>query len=338
MTTAIPVDTATVIRKGLLILIFSFGTFILWATLAPLDQGVPLMGSVVVDSQRKPVQHVSGGLVAVVSVKDGQRVKAGQLLLSLDITVQSGQRDMLKSQRAALLAQIVGLQQVIPQRSLQVTSLAREITAIQPMVAEELFARNRFTEMQRQLAQLESQLATDSAALNQARAQLIEADERLAVMTTEIRRAELRAPVAGTVLAPKTPSAGAVVEAGELIMEIVPDSSRLIIEATIPPHLIEQVQAELPAQLRFVALDPRKTPVIDARVDHVSADLVTDAKGNTYYKARISVKSDQLSRLGSVTLHPGMPVEAIVVTGERSFLNYLLKPLGDHIARGLKER
>lgn len=337
-TPVIPVDAGRAIRRGLLLLVLGFGSFVLWAMLAPLDEGVPLSGQIVVDGKRKPVQHLSGGIVSGVHVRDGDLVRAGDVLLTLDIVVQSGQRAMVSSQREGLQAAIQGLQARIPQRQAQVLSLQQELAGLAPLVSEDLFPRNRYQDMQRQLADLRAQLSGSQAELAQARAQLAEADKRLSVLGTEIQRAEIRAPATGVVLASKVSSAGAVVSPGDVLMEIVPRDDALVIKARVPPHLIEQVRPGLPAQLRFSALDPRRTPVIDGRVDQVSADTITDSEGNVFYEARFSASPDEVARLGKVQLQPGMPVEAIAVTGRRTFLNYLVKPMQDHFAMALKER
>lgn len=334
----IPSDTGSAIKRGLAVLLLGFGGFVVWAGFAPLDEGVPLFGTVVVESQRKPIQHLNGGVVAKVWVKDGQHVKEGDVLLSLDVAIQSGQREILESQQQGLMAQLSGLNQMIPQRRSQVASLSQEVTALRPLVEEQLYPRNRYADLQRQLSQLRSQLNSDESNLQQAQAQLSEAQQRMSVLETEINRAELRATASGVVLGLKVNTPGSVIAAGDVIMEIVPDGGGLIIDASVPPHLIEQVREGLPAQLRFSALDQRKTPVIDGRVDRISADLVTDRDGNSFFQAKVSASDQEIERLGAVSLHPGMPVEVIVVTGERTFMNYLVKPMTDNFARALKER
>lgn len=335
----VPIDTDRVVRNGVLMILASFGLFVLWAVFAPLDEGVPLMGTVVVDSQRKPVQHQEGGIVAEVFVKDGQSVTEGQPLLALDVVLQQGQQHMLQSRIAGMDAQVQSLQRIIPERQAQVNSLANDVRRLQPLVAEDMYPRNRFNETQRQLSTLQAQLSSDKAALQTTMAELQEAKEQLALLSVQLERAIVKAPAAGTVMAPMLPTAGSVVGPGQVLMEVVPPNGRLLIEAQVPPHYVEQVRADLPAQLRFSALDPRKTPVINGHLDLISADVVRDDQGNAFYHARLSATPEEVARLGEgVVLHPGMPVEAVVVTGERSFLNYLVKPLTDSFARALKER
>jgi HlyD family secretion protein len=91
--------------------------------------------------------------------------------------------------------------------------------------------------------------------------------------------------------------------------------------------------------LRLSAFDMRTTPELRAKVSRVSADAVQDERtGLTYYTARIAIPPDELQRLGSLTLSPGMPVEAFIQTGERSVLSYLTKPLMDQAMRTFREQ
>lgn len=332
-----PTDLHAPLRRGIIGLVVVLGGFIAWASLAPLDEGVALNGIVAVEGKRKAVQHLTGGMVASLEVQEGDHVKAGQVLLTLDTNNLNGQVEMARSQIAGLASQQASLRQQIPLRKQQVVSLGEDINRLAPLAREQLYPRNRIEEMRRQQNQLRAQLDSDTANLAQATSQEMEQRERLAVLQTELSRSVVRAPIDGTVLGLTVHTLGAIIQPGAQIMEIVPANDVLVIEAQIPPHQIRSVRAGLKTQLRFLALDQRKTPVIDGLVDRVSADLVTDREGHSYYTTRVLVPADQLKRLGKAKLQPGMPVETIVITGERTFLNYLLKPISDSFARGLKE-
>lgn len=333
-----PTDVAPPIRRGFIALIVLFGGFFGWAAVAPLDEGVPLAAQVVVEGNRKSVQHLTGGIVAGISVNEGDRVEIEDLLLTLDTSQLIGQQQIIKSQLEGLRAQNAGLLKQVPLRQQQVNSLKNELAKLKPLVNEQLYPRNRFTEQQRQLAQLQSQLNNDQTNIEQNQAQINELNERLLVISQEISRAEIRSPASGVVLGMQVHTLGGVIRPGDQVLEIVPDTQQLEIEASVPPFHIERVRNGLPVQLRFSALDHRKTPVIDGTVARVGADVVTDQRGNQFYTARIIVPAQELARLGDAELHPGMPVEAIVITGERTFLDYFLKPLSDSFARSLKER
>ena len=91
--------------------------------------------------------------------------------------------------------------------------------------------------------------------------------------------------------------------------------------------------------MRFSAFNSATTPEIEGYVSRISADISSDQRtGQSYYTIRLSIPSEQLSRLGEVKLVPGMPVECFIQTGERTFLAYLLKPLRDQLTRTFRER
>ena len=268
---------------------------------------------------------------------------------------------------AGLRAQVEGLEAVQVQRKLQVDSLSQEIERLLPLVNEGFFARNRHQELQRQLASTQAAFADGASSIarianqiaevklritqreqefrKEIEAQLSEVSkearaqsERLVALDDELRRTEIRSPSAGAVVGLNVSTRGAVLAAGTRIMDIIPADERMIVEAQVDPHLIERIKAGIPAKLMFVALNPRTTPVVDGKLMSISADLLQTPQGIPYYLARIEVPAEALKMLGDVELHAGMPVDVVLVTGERSLLNYLLKPVSDRMSRGLKER
>lgn len=84
LTPDLPTDTRSTIRLGVIALVLGFGGFLAWAAYAPLDEGVPAPAAVTIDTKRKAIQHMSGGIVERVAVREGQRVKAGDLLVELN--------------------------------------------------------------------------------------------------------------------------------------------------------------------------------------------------------------------------------------------------------------
>lgn len=334
-----PSDIRRPLLAGMALLVVGVGGLLTWAWLAPLDEGIPLAGTVVVEGKRKTVQHLTGGIVTGILVREGEQVRAGQPLLQLDTTQLQGQRQILLSQLGALEAEAYGLQGAIPLRQQEVASLQTEVAELAPLVSEALYPRARYDEQLRQLAQLQRQLLADRTGLQRVRAQIREQQDRLAVLAEDMTRASVLAPIAGTVLDLSVHTIGAVLPPGARALDLVPQDSALIIEAHIPPHLIERARTGQATDIRFTALDPRRTPVIEGRLVSLGADTVSDKDGQAVYVARVSPDPEQLSGLGkNVHLHPGMPVEVTIITGERSLLTYLLKPLSDSFASGLKER
>ena len=268
---------------------------------------------------------------------------------------------------AGLQEQVKGLVEVQKQRQAQIETLSQEIQTLEPLVRDGFYARNRHQESQRQLASLMASFADGVSSIARIGNQVAEAKlritqreqeyrkevemqlsevskearaqaERIIAMEDDLRRTEIRSPVAGSVVGMNVSTIGAVLAAGTRILDVIPTDERMIVEAQIQPHLIERIKAGIPAKLMFTALNPRTTPVVDGKLLSVSADLLTTPQGIPYYLARVEVPPDALKALGNVELHAGMPVDVIVVTGERSLLNYVFKPINDRMSLGLKER
>jgi epimerase transport system membrane fusion protein len=116
----------------------------------------------------------------------------------------------------------------------------------------------------------------------------------------------------------------------------------LIVEAQVSPADIDRIHAGQDAELKFPAFKTRTLPRIDGRVISISADRLSDdkqAEKISYYLARIEVGTEGLQVLSKheLVLVPGMPAEVMIKTGERTMLQYLVRPLRDGFARGMKE-
>ncbi len=107
----------------------------------------------------------------------------------------------------------------------------------------------------------------------------------------------------------------------------------------MPPHLIDKVRPGLPVDIRFSAFAHSPQLVVEGKVVSVSGDLLTDPQNpqNTYFLARVGVTPEGMKTLGKRQMQPGMPVEIIIKTGERSMLTYLLHPLTKRMAASMKE-
>lgn len=426
-----PRDFSAPLRVGIAVIVLGIGSFLLWAAYAPLDEGVPSPGTLIVDSKRKTVQNAGPGIVKQIYVNEGDLVRADQLLVTMDplqsraqrevadtlylaarasearllaeqrdstfvefppdllkraqetnvAAIIDTQRQLFEARRRALTSELAsyrqaisglqaqskGLNEIQEHRQVQVDTLSREFESLAPLVRDGLYARNRHQDVERQLSnakatiadgaasieRLVSQIAETKLRINQreqefrkeVQAQLAEVAkdvkaqaERLTALDDELRRTEIRSPVSGSVVGLNITTQGAVLAAGTRILDVIPSDDRMIVEAQISPHLIERIKAGLPAKLMFTALNPRTTPIIDGKLMSVSADLLTTPQGVPYYLARVEATVEELAKLGNVELHAGMPVEVIVVTGQRSLLNYIFKPIEDRMARGLKER
>jgi protease secretion system membrane fusion protein len=425
-------DTRAVARTGLLVLAVGFGGFLLWAGLAPLDEGVPTMGMVTLDTKRKTVQHLSVGIVKEVLVQEGQQVKEGQPLLRLEGAVakanyeavrqrylgyramqsrlfaeQAGrdsidfhpdvkaamndplimqqvntQQQLIQARRAALAADLQGIeesmqglkeqlgsyQNILVQRRSQLALLTEELTNTRGMVKEGYAPRNRQLELERMVAESNAAIADltgNSLRVSRQVAELtqrslarkqeyrkeiesqlsdvtreVQSDvEKFVAVTADLDRMEIKAPANGQVVGLTVQTVGAVLQAGQKLLDVVPDQQTLLLEAHIPPHLIDKVQTGLMADIRFNAFAHSPQLVVDGKVLSVSGDLLSDPQQPqfSYYLARVQVTPSGMKTLGARQMQPGMPAEIVIKTGERSLLTYLLHPLTKRMAASMKE-
>jgi HlyD family secretion protein len=144
------------------------------------------------------------------------------------------------------------------------------------------------------------------------------------------------APVDGTVVDLKIKTSGGVVGPGEPLMDIVPAAAELLLEARVAPVDIDEVHPGLEAQVHLLAYKSRDLPRVRGSVREVSADRLEDpATRQPYYLARVAV--DRGSLPAGVVLSAGMPADVMIVTGERTLLDYLTRPITDALRRGLRE-
>ena len=157
-------------------------------------------------------------------------------------------------------------------------------------------------------------------------------------VSDDLARTEIKAPAAGQVVGLAVQTVGAVVQSGQKLMDIVPKDAPLILEAHVAPHLIDRVRSDLPVDVRFSSFAHSPQLVVQGKVVSISADLLTEPQTNvSYYLARVQVTPEGIKHLGKRQLQPGMPVEVILKTGERSMLTYLLHPLTKRLAASMTE-
>jgi HlyD family secretion protein len=197
----------------------------------------------------------------------------------------------------------------------------------------------KISETRLQIIQIDQDLRSEVAgSLREVEGQIAEQVERKVSAEDQLRRIDISAPQDGVVHELAVHTVGGVISPGDAIMLIVPDGDKLALEAQISPQDIDQVRLGQPAVLRLSALNQRTTPELNGAVSHVAADLTQDQRtGLSHYLVRITIAPEEFSRLGKLTLVPGMPAEAFIRTGERTVMSYLVKPLTDQIMRAFRE-
>jgi len=145
--------------------------------------------------------------------------------------------------------------------------------------------------------------------------------------------------VGGSVVGLKVFTVGGVITSGQVLMEVVPKDETLIVQAKIPASIIDKVRVGMPTDMRFTAFNQSTTPIIPGMVSVVGADKEPGGNANEgdFYMGQVETTKEGLELLGSLKVQPGMPVDVIIKSGERSFMSYLLKPLTDKTARAFKD-
>lgn len=206
-------------------------------------------------------------------------------------------------------------------------------------IAYQAQAEGRITETRLQVLSIDQDLKTEvGSELREIQGQIGEYIERKVAAEDDLKRIDIVAPQAGVVHQLAAHTVGGVVTPADPIMLIVPDGDDLDLEVRIQPRDIDQIRPGQRAVLRLSAFNQRTTPELDAKVSRIAADLTNDEKnGLSFYLVRMAVPHEELSKLGDLTLVPGMPAEAMIQTGERTALSYFVKPLSDQINRAFRE-
>jgi membrane fusion protein, protease secretion system len=339
-------------RQGYLIIAFGFGGFLLWGSLVPLAEGVPTGGQVSIETKRKAIQHLQGGLVEEVLVREGQTVKANDVLMRLDDSSVKAQFETARQSLAALRENLAaeqallrGLAEAEKNRLEQLSLIQRELQGLRELVKEGYAPAVQQFQLERSMADTQTAIADlktnrqrTQQSILEVQHQIIAASGRLSAAQEDLTRLELRAPTSGQVVGLMFQNKGAVIQPGQKIMDIVPESEPLLIEARVAPHHIDRLVVGQPVDVRFSSFAQTLPLVADARLESISKDVLTDsATQQSYYLARVVLTESGEQSLKGRELQPGMPVEVILKTGERSLLAYLLQPLTRRFAASLKE-
>ena len=297
-----------------------------------------------------------------------QAVADQQALMKVRREQLDAQVSILRSQadqRRQEIAEMRSRQQQL-ERSLALAKEELDITL--PLVRQGVVARLDLIRIQRQIADLAGELRTIRLSIPRAQSAMQEAEERVAeliasmgveatrklndrraeleslieVMTAgqdRVIRTEVRSPVRGTVKEIKHNTVGGVIQPGEDIMEIVPLTDTLLVEARIRPADIAFLRPGQPAKVKITAYDFSIYGGLDANVEQISADTIQDETGENFYRIRLRTDKRALVHQGKeLPIIPGMTASVDILTGEKSVLDYLMKPILKAQDRAMRER
>lgn len=270
---------------------------------------------------------------------------------------------------AAQNAQIKGLESLAQSKSDQLKLVQEELGALRKLFGQGYVPRSRLFDLERAYADIQGTRSEDignvgrlKKSIGELRLRIVQRQqefqkevetqlsdlqrqsaalkERMIALQDEVVRTEIKAPNSGVVVGLNVHTVGGVIGPGEKILDIVPQDEQLVVEAQLMPNDITKVHAGLPTDIHFTAFNQKHTPIIEGKVISVSADRLTDPRtGMPYYISRVVVTQNGMKELREKKLivQPGMPADVVVRTGERTMLQYLVKPLIDRMSFSLKE-
>lgn len=265
-----------------------------------------------------------------------------------------------QSQRQTLESTLASLEDVLREKRDQMQLIDQETASMIQLASEGYVPEARANEMRRQQSNAQAEMSRllnerfstreQLALLKNARLKEIDTELseiqkvrealQLRVQSLDFERnlSEVKAPASGIIVGSQVNTVGGVISGGQLLMEVVPQEASLIVSADVPPNLIDKVRVGLETDMRFSAFNQITTPVIPGVVTLVGADKIMDpVLGGEFYKATVETTPEGMKLLEDQRIQPGMPVEVVVKTGERTFLTYLTKPLSDRMARSFKD-
>lgn len=368
-------DVSAYARLGWLIVIGGVGGFFSWATLAPLEKGVPLSGTITVATSKKVIQHPTGGIIEDILVKEGDVVKVGQTLIAMNDIQTKAQAEVARVQYFTALAvearlsaerddkrsitfpaelesarddprvaANISLQnQLFAARRTAIHSelgiLKEQLGAMRDLAKDGYVARNRMLDVERTYVSRQQDYQKEvRMQLSDIQKEAESLKTRLVSLDFDLANIEVKAPVDGTVVGLNVTTRGGVIGPGFKLMDIVPSDDLLVVEGQVPVHLIDKVHPDLEVELIFSAFNQNTTPQVPGIVTHVSADrLIDERSGQPYYKLKAKVAPEGVKMIAHLQVRPGMPVELLVKTGERTLMNYIMKPFLDQLKMSLNE-
>ncbi len=427
-------DDSSYRKIGWAAVVVTFVFLLGWSAIAPLESAVVADGRILVSSLNKSVQHLDGGLVARILVKDGDVVSEGQLLLSLDrkpLDIQLGkvtsqlieteanlerlvaeredkgelkfsaalmaqaegekqpailatQQQLFKSRREALLSEQAVLRQRLEKTKGEIASnrdmvktlrhrldlMDQDLDGLRKLAVKKMVSDAKLREVERDRTEISGDLITRQADITRLEASLeeiksqivllrrdfqkevitsqreleerrIELQSQQSTIQEKLSRIDIRAPVEGKIKGFNVVTTGAVIRAGDSIMEIVPRESSFTIHARVSPMDIDALYPGLKAEVRIPVFDgSRYFPTLYSELTDVSSDVYVEQQSdNAYYKATLTINDETMATLHKEKLQliSGMPVEVVIKTGERTLFDYLTKPLRDMVVKAFNE-
>lgn len=401
--------------------------FTVWANVATLDEITRGEGRIIPSSEVQIIQHQEGGIIDAIPVREGDEVKAGQVVMRLrDVGAASdlganqkrylglkakiqrlqaqaegkdspvfsddvikGAAEAVKEELEAFRAtgtskdsQIVVLEQQLAQKKQEINELNTRITdlrgviglqrqemeTIRPLVERGSAPKLELLQLERGLKERETELNGLLTALPRTQSAVQEAEARIKEMTSGTAadaqselattmiemstieqtlgaltdrqsRTEITSPVNGLIKDIKIHTIGGVVQPGQEVLEIVPLNDQLLVEANVRPGDIAFLHPGQEAVVKITAYDFSIYGGLKGELVDISADTITNEKGESFYRVRVRTDETALKRKGEVLpIIPGMVATIDILTGKKTVMQYIMKPLIKTVSTAMHER
>ena len=280
----------------------------------------------------------------------------------------AGQLGVLKEQLSQKQQEVAELERRISDVGGVMKLAQDEHNMVAPMVEKGAAAKKELLQLDRQIAEQRAELNGLKLALPRSQAAVKEAEQRIDELTSGFKataqkelsektielnsiketlagyqdrseRTEIKSPVIGMVKDIKIKTVGGVVRSGEPIMEIVPIEDQLIVEGRIKPSDIAFIHPGQKAIVRLSAFDSSIYGSFEGEVADISADSITNDKGESFYRVKVRIKESKMTKGGKeYDIIPGMQATVDVITGQKTVMAYLLKPFTKAAQTALRER
>ena len=349
---------------------------IIWAKYAILDEVTTGQGKVIPSSQLQVIQNLEGGIVRKIYVREGEIVKKNQILMQIDDTrFAASYKEALKKlddyeiEIARLTAEIDGKAFIISEKlkkanpslynsekalydsrvnELKQLEYARnlalkELKLTKPLVNKGAVSEVEVLRLERTVNELNGKIYSFKSKtleqLNKSRGELNALKESYLAHQDRLIRTTVRSPVKGIIKQIKINTLGGVVQPGMDILEIVPLDDTLLIEAKIRPSDIGFIHPGQKAIVKLTAYDFSIYGGLEGKVEQISADTITNEKDESFYLIRVRTNKNYLgTKAKPLYIIPGMLSTVDILTGRKSVLDYLLKPILKARQTALRER
>lgn len=338
-----------IIRYTLILFVIA----IIWACLSPIDEITRAEGKIIPSSNVQVIQNLEGGIVSDIPVKIGQVVHKDDIVMKLDETRFASSADESKAGIDVLKEQVNQRAQEIAEKRSRLSQLQqsyafinKELQMSKPLLAQGVVSEVEILRLQRQVSDLRGEMDANRLAIPRLESQLAEARAKLEGASASslaakdrLDRTTVRSPVEGIVKTININTVGGVIQPGMNVMEIVPIEDNLLVEARVRPSDVGFLKVGQAAMVKISAYDFSIYGGLEAKVENITADSITNEKGESFYLVRVRTKKNYLgTEEKPLPIIPGMMASASIKTGSKSLMTYLLKPIFKAKTDALTER